>query len=387
MRSLDKSLTIFLLGLAHSLNHSFLLALPPLVPLIMIDLDISPGLIGLVAALAYFLYGAGSILGGLASDLFGEAAVISLSLSLSGLSTLIFLFIPGFQGLTFGLISVSIWASLYHPTANSFISKFYRERMANVMGLHGVGGNLGQMTVPAASVLIGLTCGWRFSFIFFGSLAIAASLYFLKLKPLRIDENPETEKKSIFSVFKSKKFRLLFLYNVWIGLMFRGTQLFFPTFLKEVKGFQVEASGFMLSLLIGMGVIGQIAGGRASDKYGSTKVLLTVTTTMLISFLFLYLTPEPLISAIIFSTLYGVAFYASQPAFNALIGKLSPEEIKGTVFGAMFLIVFSMGALSSMISGLIAEKLGIYYVFIFMGFLALASLFTAIKIYREKKVF
>jgi len=50
---------LLLLGLAHSLNHSLFLVLPPLLEEITQDLGASYQAIGAVATVSFFLYGAG----------------------------------------------------------------------------------------------------------------------------------------------------------------------------------------------------------------------------------------------------------------------------------------------------------------------------------------
>ncbi len=54
---------LLLLGLAHSLNHSLFLVLPPLLDDISRDLGTSFQTIGLASTVAFFLYGLGSLVG------------------------------------------------------------------------------------------------------------------------------------------------------------------------------------------------------------------------------------------------------------------------------------------------------------------------------------
>jgi MFS family permease len=152
---------LLLLGLAHSLNHSLFLVLPPLLADISRDLGASFQEIGMVATVAFFLYGLGALLGGPLSDRIGHVKVASISLGLSGASTLLFLLPSSLAVFSAGLWIISGWASFYHPTANTLIAKLYPGNKARSMGIHGASGSVGQMLrlgVPLEARLRLLRC-------------------------------------------------------------------------------------------------------------------------------------------------------------------------------------------------------------------------------------
>jgi len=90
-------------------------------------------------------------LGGPLGDRIGEVKAIAVCLAMSGLpAPLMFLAgtINGFLVYAATLAFMAFWASLYHPIANSFISKAFKVRVAEAMGFHGVGGTLGIILTP-----------------------------------------------------------------------------------------------------------------------------------------------------------------------------------------------------------------------------------------------
>ena len=74
----EGKITILFLGVAHALDHSFLSALPPVLLLIVNDLGLSLGEVGLAATFGYLLFGAGALVGGPLSDRVGEEELSSL---------------------------------------------------------------------------------------------------------------------------------------------------------------------------------------------------------------------------------------------------------------------------------------------------------------------
>ena len=365
------------MGIAHALDHSYLAALPPVLLLVAGDLHMSLGEISVAATFAYLLFGAGALIGGPLSDRIGESRVILLSLGLAGLSTLVLYVDGGYVGLVVMLVLSALWSSFYHPTANSLISKRYKQEMGKVMGFHGVCGSIGQVFVPSVAVFLALAAGWRTSFIFFGVVSIVVSLYFSRIPSTKRERKVSGAR---YAAFKGQKFWILLAYNVMMGLYFRGTELFLPAYLTKARGLSIEASALAVSLLLAFGVLGQFLGGVAGDRIGSAKALLF--ESIMISAGFAFLQFEGLVAAMAFLVLYGVAFYATQPTTNALGADVSSPEQRGVVYGIMFFTTFGLGSISSMVAGWAAEVSGLQLAFSIMFSFSLTALVFAVLLHR-----
>jgi len=121
---------LLLLGAAHSLNHSLFLVLPPLLGEVASDLGVSFQVIGSVTTVSFLLYGLGALVGGPLADRVGAVVVSRVSVALAGLSAAVFLLPWGMASFTWGMYLIAAWASFYHPTANTLISKLYPENTA-----------------------------------------------------------------------------------------------------------------------------------------------------------------------------------------------------------------------------------------------------------------
>jgi len=372
-------ITILFLGLAHALDHSFLSALPPVLLLIVNDLGLSLGEVGLAATFGYLLFGAGALVGGPLSDRIGEGRVVFICLALSGVSTLILLVDRGFVGLLAALILMSGWSSFYHPTANSLISKAYHGEVGRVMAIHGVGGSIGQVFVPSAAVFLALVAGWRFSFVFFGILSMVTSVYFIRLRLAGKREVETKRKRSL--ILKDSRFWALFAYNIIMGLYYRGTELFFPAYLTKVRGLSIEISGIAVSLLMAFGVLGQLLGGTGTDRMGGANALVIESAAVVVGFACLQL--QNPVAAVIFLFLFGVAFYATQPTTNALTAEIASPDQRGLIYGVMFFLVFGLGSVSSAMAGYVAENFGLQLAFSAMFLLSLLALASSLLLSRE----
>jgi len=369
-----------LLGAAHSLNHSLFLVLPLFLLDVATEFSSTKETIGLIAAVTGFIYGAGSLVGGALSDKLGEVKTITLSLALAGASTFIFLAARDIAVFSLGLLCMGAWASLYHPTANSIISKVFQANMAEAMGLHGTGGNVGYMFAPLITVAMGSLWGWRYPLLFFGLLSISVSILILKLPKVSVERNRKGTKT--VEVIKTHGLLTLLVYNVAVGLYFRGVEFIFPTFVQDrfSRFFQPEfiitIKGVAVFGILATGILGQWLGGRASDSFGSKRALIGTSTGVSLSMflLVLLISPQPMLGVSLFVLLYGLCFYGHQPALNSLAGLITPEGMRGTMFGVLFFFSFGLGSVSTFITAFFANRYSTESAFLILTVFSLSAL-------------
>jgi predicted MFS family arabinose efflux permease len=386
LRESKKNIQIALLGAAHSLNHSLFVIAPPLLSLIRNELGASKSIMGAVATVASMLYGVGALVGGPLGDKIGENRTITLCLMFSGLSTFIMLAASATKSIYVYAVALTLmasWASLYHPTANSLISKAFKGRVAETMGLHGVGGTLGVVLTPSIAWFLGVNFGWSWSFIVFGILCVLLALIFLK--NFSKTENREEKGGTIIDVFKIRELWTLLIFNIAIGFFMKGVELFFPTYLEENRGINSMWASIAYTMVLAAGVPGQWIGGKAADKVGSKRVLVATSFGVCISLLSLLLLSAYNVGIIIFIIFYGISFYAHQPALNALTGFLSPQNQRGAVYGVFFFTSFGIGSLSQVMAGYMADAYGFDAAFYMLTAFALIALILSFKIPKTKE--
>ena len=377
----EKKRLLAILGGAHSLNHSLFLIAPPLLTMIMSDLGVSNFVMGTVGAMASFIYGAGSLIGGPLGDKIGEAKTITLFLAFSGISTFLIFFASNIVIYASALVLIGVWASLYHPTANSLISKTFRKGTAEAMGLHGVGGTLGVMLTPTIAWFIGSYFGWQFAFMPFGILCIVFALLFFK--NMGESENKEVSDIKILDLFKIPELWTILIFNITIGLFMKGVEYFLPTYLGKVKGIEPMWASVVYTLVLASGVPAQWFGGKTADLFGSKKVLITTSVGVVIGLFALQFLPISLLGVTLFIIFYGVSFYAHQPALNSLTGLLSPEKMRGTVYGLFFFTSFGIGSISQSIAGYCADSYGLESAFYLLTVFALAALVISLMLPKK----
>ena len=81
------TIDLLLLGVAHSLNHSLFLVIPPLLDNITKDLGASFGTMGLIGTITFLTYGSGALIGGPLIDRRGSLKIVRISIGLGGVLT------------------------------------------------------------------------------------------------------------------------------------------------------------------------------------------------------------------------------------------------------------------------------------------------------------
>jgi MFS family permease len=376
-----------MLGAAHSLNHSLFVIAPPILGLIMVSLNVSKTDIGVVTTVASFIYGIGALIGGPLGDRIGESRTIIVSLGFSGLATFLML-LAGASGIIYvyalALVLMAAWASFYHPTANSLISKAFKGRVSESMGIHGVGGTLGVVATPTVAWFIGARYGWPWAFAVFGVLSIVLAIFFaLRLK------KPETHgdaERGLLDALRIRELWVLLIFNVAVGLFMKGIELFFPTFLTENRSIDPMWASVAYTLLLACGVPAQWVGGKAADLFGSRKVLIIMMTGVCLSLLSLLFFPVYSVGIGLFVVLYGFSFYAHQPALNSLTGFCCPPNQRGAVYGIFFFTSFGVGSISQVISGYLGDLYGLNVAFYLLTVFAVIALMLSFWLPKKREI-
>jgi len=353
----------------------------------MSDLGVSKFVIGTVAMVASLLYGVGALAGGPLGDKIGEAKIITICLAFSGLSTLVMLAAGALRDIyiyALALILMAVWASLYHPTANSLISKAFKGRVAEAMGLHGVGGTLGVVLTPTIAWFLGATFGWAWAFVAFGIASIFLALLFVR--NFGKTEVRNSKVGTIIDALKIRELWILLVFNIAIGLFMKGVELFFPTYLEENRLIDPMWASIAYTMVLAAGVPGQWIGGKTADMVGSKKVLIATSAGVCFSLFSLLFVPIYTVGIVAFIILYGLSFYAHQPALNSLTGFISPQSHLGAVYGIFFFTSFGIGSLSQFMAGYMADTYGLDAAFYLLTAFALAALLLSFKLPKKREI-
>lgn len=379
---------IILTSTSHFLDHMFILILAAVLPLIMNEYKIGYTEVGLAGNVCYFLFGLGALPAGFLADRLGSYKLIVIFLFAASLSSIAVGMSGGFISLIVTLAVLGIVCALYHPSGYSFISNEIRiEKRGRGFGIHGVAGNIGLALTPVMAGAIASAFGWRGSYIILALPAAAAGVMSLTwLKSASGGSNPTTPDRSRAegnaptgggTKYLTLPAILILLISFLNGVAYRGVATFLPSFLafkmglSTAEGKNVFIGGALATSVLLIGAMGQYLGGSFADRFKAEWIY---------AIFFFLSAPFAIImallwgQAVIFTAVFFSFFYmAGVPVGNYLLAKYVPGKKAGSAFGLYFFISFGAGSIGSGLGGVIADELGLQYVFHASGLLILAS--------------
>jgi MFS family permease len=147
---------------------------------------------------------------------------------------------------------------------------------------------------------------------------------------------------------------------LFAGLIFQmasvGMPKIFQTRLGDTIGPSGLAAGTLVSIVFGIGAIGQIAGGYLADRYDE-RVLYPLSYGLQCAlFLLAAATLSPLlvvVMAVAMTVQNGTA-----PIENCLLARYTPETWRGTVYGLKFVLALGVSAVGVPLIALIVGLTG-----------------------------
>ena len=194
----------------------------------------------------------------------------------------------------------------------------------------------------------------------------------------------ETRTTGYMEFIKTPGLWIVLIYNIVVGSLFRSVDLFFPSFLSTEKLYTGELAAIANSMILFFGVLGQLAGGRGSDKIGSQKTLVIATAGMVLSLVLLMVLPTN-IAVPVFVLLYGISMFGHQPTVTNMVSKLSPRNMMGLAYGVMFFSAFGIGSISTSITGWLADQYSLTAAFWVNTGVSVVLLLISLVIYMRIK--
>ena len=271
---------------------------------------------------------------------------------------------------------------LWHPPALATVSGHYPDRRGFAIGMHGMGGSIGEAVGPA---LLGFLLGfmlWRtvLQFSIIPALLMGIGVYLLVRAAPSLANEATTRRyfAAVRAVLRNTRLLLV----LGTAACFSGTQIaitsFLPIYAREDLGLSATATGAMLSFLQIAGIGSQPVLGYLSDRVGRRLVLALGLLGLTMGSLALYVSGE------------GLAFYLAVGLTGlflfpmmAIILALGMDIVGSAVQGATASIIFGVGivlsAVSPWIAGRVADTYGVDAVFLYTAAPAsLAFLFTVL---------
>ena len=417
----DRAIT-GLVMLSHSLVHTYEFAIPVLIPIWIATFDTSAALVGIVVTVGLSLFGLGSLPAGVLADRVGSKPLLVACLLGMGGAFLLLGIAPNLIVLTLALVFWGAAASVHHPAGLSLVTKGVKER-GNAFAYHGTAGNVGTAIGPLLTTLLlfAFAENWRFVAAVLAVPALVGAFLAFRIdvdesaavRPAATDggedsgnrtaagdggdagtdEDGSTDKGqpgigsieeflSTSKVLLASAFLLVFGVVMLSGLYYRGALTFLPALLSgfdaispvSVLGRTLEPANYVFTGLLAVGVFGQYAGGKLTDRIDlELGLLIGYGTLALIAVVYLPAASAGLLPLLALSAVLGFFLFFVQPFYQATVAEYTPPEARGLSYGYTYLGVFGVGALGASVAGGILTYFSQFVLFVVLAAFALAA--------------
>lgn len=347
------------LGVAHFLDHFYLLVFPTAVLFIHREWGIDYDQALAYGTAAFGAFALGTMPAGWLGDKWGAIRLMRLFFPALGVASIATGFAEGPISLSIGLAAIGLAASIYHPVANALIVKL-AVRRGRALAANGVCGNFGIAGAALVTGLLASQFGWRFAFFVPGIVTLGIGIAFFWMSRGRDFEAQmmaaaadRSEDRAVGSQgprldLSSGLMRLLIaiaIIALFGGLLFNGVTVSAPQLMVErlaVYDVSLADVGIITSLVFAVAGFAQLPVGYLLDKIGPRKILLTLAICEAPLLLVIGLGPPrvtPFAMAALVMLLFGEV-----PISAWLIGHYVAVGWRSRVYAMQTLLSLGMGA-------------------------------------------
>ncbi|MBZ9537501.1 MFS transporter [Modicisalibacter tunisiensis] len=304
---------------AHFLNDGAANYLPGVLPAILVSLNLSVALAGTIMA-ALLMGQALQPLVGLLADRVGGRVMVALGLAGSSLGGALVGFTSDVWALLGVLVLIGVSNSFFHPQALAGVRRLGGDKPGTAMSIFLVGGEVGRGVWPAIASWV--VVQWGLAYLWVLALPALLTLPFLlrwapSLPPRAGDAAPVQWRCHAGPLTR------LVAFSTLRSLMIFSVVTFVPLMWTQAGGSLTTGASFITVMLV-IGVIGNVGGGHLSDRLGRRPLLIaamSISVVMLAAFLM----AEGLWLWIALGVL-GICLFATLPLTILIAQDILPEN-------------------------------------------------------------
>jgi MFS family permease len=351
---------IGLIGSAHFMSHFLQLSLPPLLPILNVEFQVSFTELGLVVTSFYIASALGQATAGVLVDRYGAHRLLLAGLTMLGAAIAAISLATQYWMLLPLAVIAGLGNSVFHPADLSILShRVHQARAGRAYALHGVAGSLGFVASPLVIGEIAIISNWRIALFAAGclGLAVAAMLWVNRaalVYELRHDAHAHAsaKKPGFLTVLGSPVVLLAFAYFAMTSFAGTGIQTFSVAAFTEGYGLPLRIATWGLTAYLVGSTCGMIAGGFLADRTEHHhRVAMTGISVVAALILFIASRSELGIEVVGLLFASGASGGITSPSRDVLIRRAAATARAGT--GSVFGLVYSGFDIGSSIAPLL----------------------------------
>ncbi len=426
---------VWLITVAHGVNEFYGVALPPVLPLLVADFDITYGQAGGLITVFFVMYSVFQLPAGLLADRVGQKRLLAGGMALLSGGLFVVAVADSYLVMLAGQAVAGVGGSTYHPSGMSLISDLEPGATeGRAMGIHGFGGVAGMALAPALVGGLAALFDWRLALSVAAVVGVAYAGVFLVLfsapvrapasdggpasdasgglpdgrresdggeraggsrassdgradvgeraggsrappdgRPGTADESLRGRVRALVAVPAAGWVAVLFAISFLVSFEIGAVRTFAPTYLfTRLGGSTWVANGIYFVMLLGAGVA-SLGAGNLADRFDRTAAGALIFGLSAVLLAVTALVPPSAGAMLGWFLVLGLVLYAVSPMKNALTAGYAEESYSGSLFGIMLSASSLGGALGPVLLGVVAERVGWLVTFPAIGLVAVVG--------------
>jgi len=393
-------LHFLLLNLGHFLDHLVMLVFATVAALVLrFDWGIPYSELIAYATPGFVAFGIFSLPAGWLADRWSREGMMAIFFLGIGVFSIACAFARTPIEMAIGLFFVGMFAAIYHPVGLTLVVEGAK-RTGMALALNGIWGNLG---VGGAALLTGLmidSAGWRSAFFWPGIISLVLGAAYIMLMWPEIVHLPKQKRAAARAAPTTQKWKtylpqtdreiylritLIILFTAGISaFVFQSVTFALPKIFEErLTGIAETATmiGWATFIVAGVASLAQLAVGHLLDTAGPRTMFLFVSALQCVCFILM-----PGLTgwwALIVALFFVTGSFGQLPINDYIIGKTATPELRASIYGARFVLTFTVLAISLPFIGWVHANWGFDTLFRILALIS-ASVFIAASLLPKR---
>ena len=294
------------------------------------------------------------------ADRFPAAWLMPVGILAAGVGLALSGAMPSYWLMALVLMLSGLGVAAFHPEAARSMNAAAGERKATGMSVFSIGGTAGFALGPLLATSLMLAFGVRGTLLLAVPAVVMGAILFTQLRIL-----PRLALRSAHGAPAAAAratdhwgaFGILAAAIVFRSVLYFGFNTFLPLYWVDVLGQSPALGGTILSLWLGCGIIGSLAGGRLADRYGARRLGLWTSLAIVPLIIVFVLVPNAVFAA---GLIVLMSILLSGPSSGLIVSAQGyvPNHI-GVASGVTIGLSVSVGGAMAPLLGWLADQFGI----------------------------
>ena len=377
----ETTLVVGLISGSQFINHAFLVLLPPILPILSRDLNVSITMLGLALGAQALVNTLFQLPFGYLADYYDRTIALGLSSVLGALGALITAMAPDFTTLIVGQVVLGIGVAGHHPAHYPLLSDAISEdKRGRAFAAYNFGGSLGFATPPVVITSIitlrGLT--WRHAVGLLGAVGFAYAVLVTAMFVWRVDDDitaPNSDEAAaeaslaerihtgLHTLIAEPGILALAVLALFASTANWGLTSYAVIFLTDIYALPLNLANLTLTGLFVVGAGAILVSGYLTDRFGGEYILILsfVGFTVLVGVIAMRLVPAT-VAVGLFLLLGGIRSMAG-PARDELTERLAIRGTVGKSFAIVTIGIMLGSTIAPPVFGYLIERTGVQTAF------------------------